>query len=97
MKKHINLMKYMFFLFLIQTDKVFASYKGNHWEISHVQKLHLSLSVKLISSFLGIYNILSKIKACFDPKYGFSVDIKEINSNFTLCDITKCYQKILAF
>jgi len=41
-------------------------------------------------------NVLIRIKARFDPQYGFSVNIEDIDSSFTLGDIAKRYQQILA-
>lgn len=35
-----------------------------------------------------------KLKAHFDLQYGFSVNIKDIESSFTIDDIGKRYQKI---
>lgn len=40
-------------------------------------------------------NVLIKIKAKFDPQYGFSVNIEDIDSSYTLGDIAKLYQQIL--
>jgi len=40
-------------------------------------------------------NVLIKVKARFDPQYGFSVNIEDIDSSFTLGDIAKRYQQIL--
>lgn len=40
-------------------------------------------------------NVLIKVKAKFDPQYGFSVNIEDIDSSFTLGDIAKRYQQIL--
>lgn len=39
--------------------------------------------------------MLIKIRARFDPKYGFSVNIEEIDSSFTLGEIAKRYQQII--
>ena len=40
-------------------------------------------------------NMLIKVKARFDPQYGFSVNVQDIDSSFTLGDIAKYYQQIL--
>ncbi|WP_151965774.1 exodeoxyribonuclease VII large subunit [Acinetobacter soli] len=77
------------------TDKVIASCKATIWK---------STSVKIVLKFereSGIelskdLTVLIKIKARFDPQYGFSVNIEDIDSNFTLGDIAKRYQQILA-
>ena len=39
--------------------------------------------------------MLIKIRARFDPQYGFSVNIEEIDSSFTLGEIAKRYQQII--
>ena len=77
------------------TDKVIASCKATIWK---------STAVKIVLRFereSGIelskdLNVLMKVKARFDPQYGFSVNIEDIDSSFTLGDIAKRYQQILA-
>ncbi|MDM1020313.1 exodeoxyribonuclease VII large subunit [Acinetobacter sp. VNK23] len=77
------------------TDKVIASCKATIWK---------STTVKIVLRFereSGIelskdLNVLIKVKARFDPQYGFSVNIEDIDSSFTLGDIAKRYQQILA-
>ncbi len=39
--------------------------------------------------------MLIKVKARFDPQYGFSVNVEDIDSNYTLGDIARRYQQIL--
>ncbi len=76
------------------SDKVIASCKATIWKFT---------AVKIVSKFereSGIelsrdLNVLIKVKARFDPQYGFSVNIEEIDSSFTLGDIAKRYQQIL--
>lgn len=76
------------------TDKVIASCKATIWK---------STAVKIVLRFereSGIelsrdLNVLIKVKARFDPQYGFSVNIEDIDSSFTLGDIAKRYQQIL--
>ncbi len=36
-----------------------------------------------------------KVRAKFDPQYGFSVNVEDINSSYTLGDIAWRYQQIL--
>ncbi|NAR99501.1 exodeoxyribonuclease VII large subunit [Acinetobacter haemolyticus] len=77
------------------SDKVIASCKATIWKFT---------AVKIVSKFereSGIelsrdLNVLIKVKARFDPQYGFSVNIEDIDSSFTLGDIAKRYQQILA-
>ena len=40
-------------------------------------------------------NVLVKVRAKFDPQYGFSVNVEDINSSYTLGDIARCYQQVL--
>lgn len=40
-------------------------------------------------------NVLIKVKAKFDPQYGFSVNVEDIDSSYTLGDIARRYQQIL--
>ncbi len=39
--------------------------------------------------------VLIKVKASFDPQYGFSLNIAEIDSGYTLGDIARRYQQIV--
>jgi exodeoxyribonuclease VII large subunit len=39
-------------------------------------------------------NVLVKLKASFSPEYGFSLNIEDIDSNFTVGDIAKKYLEI---
>ena len=39
--------------------------------------------------------VLIKVKASFDPQYGFSLNITEIDSGYTLGDIARRYQQIV--
>ena len=76
------------------TDKVIANCKATIWKFT---------AVKIVTKFereSGIdlskdLNVLIKVKARFDPQYGFSVNIEDIDSSFTLGDIAKRYQQIL--
>lgn len=76
------------------SDKVIASCKATIWKFS---------AAKIVGKFereSGIefgrdLNVLIKIKARFDPQYGFSVNIEEIDSSYTLGDIAKRYQQIV--
>jgi exodeoxyribonuclease VII large subunit len=36
-----------------------------------------------------------KVRAKFDPQYGFSVNVEDIDSSYTLGDIARRYQQIL--
>ncbi|MEN4981639.1 exodeoxyribonuclease VII large subunit [Acinetobacter modestus] len=77
------------------TDKVIASCKATIWKLTAVKivlKFERESGIELSKDL----NVLIKIKARFDPQYGFSVNIEDIDSSFTLGDIAKRYQQILA-
>lgn len=77
------------------TDKVIASCKATIWKstaIKIVLKFERESGIELSKDL----NVLIKIKARFDPQYGFCVNIEDIESSFTLGDIAKRYQQILA-
>lgn len=76
------------------TDKVIASCKATIWKFSAnkiVHKFERETGIELASDL----NVLIKIRARFDPQYGFSVNIEEIDSSFTLGEIAKRYQQIV--
>ncbi len=78
-----------------KTDKVIASCKATIWKFTAakmVLKFERESGIELSKDL----NVLIKIKARFDPQYGFSVNIEDIDSSFTLGDIAKRYQQILA-
>lgn len=77
------------------TDKVIASCKATIWKSTAV-KIVLRFERESGIEFSRDLNVLIKVKARFDPQYGFSVNIEEIDSSFTLGDIAKRYQQILA-
>ena len=77
------------------TDKVIASCKATIWKFTALKivlKFERESGIELSKDL----NVLIKIKARFDPQYGFSVNIQDIDSSFTLGDIAKRYQQILA-
>ena len=77
------------------TDKVIASCKATIWKFTALKivlKFERESGIELSKDL----NVLIKIKARFDPQYGFSVNIEDIDSSFTLGDIAKRYQQILA-
>ena len=76
------------------TDKVIASCKATIWKFSAakmVLKFERESGIELSKDL----NVLIKIKAKFDPQYGFSVNVEDIDSSFTLGDIARRYQQIL--
>lgn len=77
-----------------ETDKVIASCKATIWKFSAskiVLKFERETGIEISSNL----NVLIKIRARFDPQYGFSVNIEEIDSSFTLGEIAKRYQQII--
>ncbi|KKW77435.1 exodeoxyribonuclease VII large subunit [Acinetobacter sp. AG1] len=77
------------------TNKVIASCKATIWKSTAVKivlKFERESGIELSKDL----NVLIRIKARFDPQYGFSVKIEDIDSSFTLGDIAKRYQQILA-
>ncbi|NNP69008.1 exodeoxyribonuclease VII large subunit [Acinetobacter sp. Ac_5812] len=77
------------------TDKVIASCKATIWKSTAVKivlKFERESGIELSKDL----NVLIRIKARFDPQYGFSVNIEDIDSSFTLGDIAKRYQQILS-
>lgn len=76
------------------TDKVIASCKATIWKFSAakmVLKFERESGIELSKDL----NVLIKIKAKFDPQYGFSVNVEDIDSSYTLGDIALRYQQIL--
>ena len=77
------------------TDKVIANCKATIWKFTALKivlKFERESGIELSKDL----NVLIRIKARFDPQYGFSVNIEDIDSSFTLGDIAKRYQQILA-
>jgi len=76
------------------TDKVIASCKATIWKFSAtkmVLKFERESGIELSKDL----NVLIKVKANFSPQYGFSVNVEDIDSSYTLGDIAKRYQQIL--
>ena len=77
-----------------ETHKVIASCKGTIWKFT-AQKIVLKLERESGIELAKDLNVLIKVKARFDPQYGFSVNVEDIDSSFTLGDIAKRYQQII--
>lgn len=76
------------------TDKVIASCKATIWKFSAakmVLKFERESGIELSKDL----NVLIKVKANFSPQYGFSVNVENIDSSYTLGEIAKRYQQIL--
>ncbi len=76
------------------SHKVIASCKGILWKFT-AQKIVLRFERESGIELSKDLNVLIRVKARFDPQYGFSVNIEDIDSSFTLGDIAKRYQQIL--
>ncbi|TCB50734.1 exodeoxyribonuclease VII large subunit [Acinetobacter sp. ANC 4779] len=76
------------------TDKVIASCKATIWKFSAakmVRKFERESGIELAKDL----NVFIKVKANFSPQYGFSVNVEDIDSSYTLGDIAQRYQQIL--
>lgn len=76
------------------TDKVIASCKGTIWKFT-AQKMVLKFERESGVELSKDINVLVKVRAKFDPQYGFSVNVEDIDSSYTLGDIARRYQQIL--
>lgn len=76
------------------SHQVIASCKGTLWKFI-AQKIVVKFERESGIELSKDLNVLIKVKAKFDPQYGFSVNIEDIDSSFTLGDIAKRYQQIL--
>lgn len=76
------------------TDKVIASCKATIWKFS-ASKMVLKFERESGIELSKDLNVLIKVKARFDPQYGFSVNVEDIDSSYTLGDIARRYQQIL--
>lgn len=76
------------------TDKIIASCKATIWKFTAakvVLKFKRESGIELSKDL----NVLIRIKARFDPQYGFSVNVEDIDSSYTLGDIARRYQQIV--
>ncbi|GAA5184477.1 exodeoxyribonuclease VII large subunit [Acinetobacter kookii] len=76
------------------TDKVIASCKATIWK-SAAAKMVLRFERESGIELSRDLNVLIKVKATFSPQYGFSVNVEDIDSSYTLGDIARRYQQIL--
>lgn len=75
-------------------DKIIASCKATIWRFTAakvVLKFKRESGIELSKDL----NVLIRIKARFDPQYGFSVNVEDIDSSYTLGDIARRYQQIV--
>ncbi|MFW1736955.1 exodeoxyribonuclease VII large subunit [Acinetobacter sp. ULE_I001] len=76
------------------SDKVIASCKATIWKFS-AAKMVLKFERESGIELSRDLNVLIKVKAVFNPQYGFSVNIEAIDSSYTLGDLARRYQQIL--
>lgn len=72
-----------------------ASCKATLWK-SSAQKIVTHFEAKSGIALAADLKVLIKIKARFDPQYGFSVNIEDIDPSYTLGDLALQYQNIMA-
>ncbi|WP_347452741.1 exodeoxyribonuclease VII large subunit [Acinetobacter thermotolerans] len=75
-------------------DQVIASCRATIWKYA-AQKIVSQFERESGIEFSRDLNVLIKVKANFDPQYGFSLNIVEIDSSYTLGDIARRYQEIV--
>ena len=76
------------------TDKVIASCKATIWKFT-ANKIILKFERESGVELSKDLNVLILVRAKFDPQYGFSLNIENIDSSFTLGDLARRYQQIL--
>lgn len=75
-------------------DQVIASCRATIWKFA-AQKIVTPFERETGIELSRDLNVLIKVKASFDPQYGFSLNIVEMDSSYTLGDIARRYQEIL--
>lgn len=78
-----------------KSEQVIASCKATLWK-SSAQKIVAHFEAKSGIALAADLKVLIKIKARFDPQYGFSVNIEDIDPSYTLGDLALQYQNIMA-
>ena len=76
------------------SDQVIASCRATIWKFS-AQKIVTQFERESGIELNRDLKVLIKVKANFDPQYGFSLNIVEIDSGYTLGDIARRYQQIV--
>lgn len=75
-------------------DQVIASCRATIWKFA-AQKIVTPFERETGIELSRDLNVLIKVKASFDSQYGFSLNIVEMDSSYTLGDIARRYQEIL--
>ncbi|AOA57592.1 exodeoxyribonuclease VII large subunit [Acinetobacter larvae] len=78
----------------LQTDQVIANCRATIWKSKRdmILKFQRETQIELAKDL----NVLILVKARFEPQYGFSLNIEEIDSAFSLGDLAQRYQQIVA-
>ena len=76
------------------SNQVIASCRATIWKFS-AQKMVSQFERESGIELSRDLKVLIKVKANFDPQYGFSLNIVEIDSGYTLGDIARRYQQIV--
>ena len=76
------------------SDQVIASCRATIWKFS-AQKIVTQFERESGIELSRDLKVLIKVKANFDPQYGFSLNIVEIDSFYSLGDIARRYQQII--
>lgn len=74
------------------TDKVIASCRATIWK-TLASKMVLKFERETGIELSRDLNVLIKVKARFDSQYGFSVNVEDIDSSFTIGDLARRYQQ----
>ncbi|TQR72592.1 exodeoxyribonuclease VII large subunit [Acinetobacter sp. RF14B] len=77
-----------------ETDRVIASCRATIWKFS-AQKIVTQFERHSGIELSCDLKVLLKVKASFDPQYGFSLNIVGIDPSYTLGDIARRYQQIV--
>jgi exodeoxyribonuclease VII large subunit len=75
-------------------DQVIASCRATIWKFN-AQKIVMQFERESGIELSRDLKVLIKVKASFDPHYGFSLNIVEIDSGYSLGDIARRYQQIV--
>lgn len=70
-----------------------AATRGNIWQFT-AKKIIPKFEKETGIRFDKDLNVLIKLKATFSPEYGFSLNIEDIDPNYTIGDIARKYQEI---
>lgn len=76
-------------------DRVIATCKATIWKATASKLIYKFKNESGIELSKDL-SVLIKVRARFDPLYGFSINIEDIDSSFTLGDLVRRYQQIVA-